>query len=63
VLGSLVYAGVPGGAGGGERPAGAAQATAFVDGLHDALLVSDGCLLLAALLASALIPSGLLGRA
>ncbi|HTP22492.1 MAG TPA: MFS transporter [Solirubrobacteraceae bacterium] len=31
VLGSLVHAGVLGGAGGGERPAVAAQATAFVD--------------------------------
>ena len=41
----------------------AAQADAFVEGLHHAVLVSGGCLLVAGLLASALIPSGLLGRA
>lgn len=62
VLGSLVYAGVVGGAAGGVRLYGA-QSVAFVDGLHHAVLVSGGCLLVAALLASALIPSGLLSRA
>ena len=62
VLGSLVYAGVAGGRAGGGRLSGA-PAAAFVDGLHHAVLVSGGCLLVAALLASALIPSGLLGRA
>ncbi len=61
VLGSLVYATVAGGQAGGVRLRGA-QAAAFVDGLHHAVLVSGGCLLVAALLASALIPSGLLGR-
>ena len=62
VLGSLVYAGVVGGVAGGRRRYGA-QSAAFVDGLHHAVLVSGGCLLVAALLASALIPSGLLDRA
>jgi DHA2 family methylenomycin A resistance protein-like MFS transporter len=62
VLGSLVYAGVSGGQAGGRRLVGP-QAAAFVDGLHHAVLVSGGCLLFAALLASALIPPGLLGRA
>jgi DHA2 family methylenomycin A resistance protein-like MFS transporter len=61
VLGSLVYAGVAGGQGGGGRLRGD-QAAAFVDGLHHAVLVSGGCLLAAALLAGALIPSGLLGK-
>jgi len=62
VLGSLVYASVAGGHAGGGRLAGS-QADAFVDGLHHAVLVSGGCLLAAALLAGALIPSGLLDRA
>jgi hypothetical protein len=62
VLGSLVYAGVRSGEAGGGSLHGAAAAS-FVDGLHRAVLVSGGCLLLAALLASALIPSGLLSRA
>jgi MFS transporter, DHA2 family, methylenomycin A resistance protein len=62
VLGSLVYAGVVGGVAGGRRLRGG-QSAAFVDGLHHAVLVSGGCLLVAALLASALIPSGLLDRA
>jgi MFS transporter, DHA2 family, methylenomycin A resistance protein len=62
VLGSLVYAAVAGGQAGGDRLSGA-RAAAFVDGLHHAVLVSGGCLLAAALLASALIPAGLLGRA
>ncbi|HUA07027.1 MAG TPA: MFS transporter [Solirubrobacteraceae bacterium] len=62
VLGSLVYAGVTGARAGGGRLSGA-PADAFVDGLHHAVLVSGGCLLVAALLASALIPRGLLGRA
>jgi len=62
VLGSLVYAGVAGGEAGGGQLYGT-QAVAFVDGLHRAVLVSGGSLLIAALLASALIPSGLLARA
>ena len=62
VLGSLVYAEVVGGAAGGGR-LDRAVSVAFVDGLHHAALVSGGCLLVAALLASALIPSGPLGRA
>jgi len=62
VLGSLVYAGVVGGAAAEGRLDGA-QSVAFVDGLHHAVLVSGGRLLVAALLASALIPSGLLSRA
>ena len=62
VLGSLVYAVVVGGVAGGRRLYGA-QSAAFVDGLHHAVLVSGGCLLVAAVLASALIPSGLLDRA
>ena len=37
-------------------------AVGFGGGLHRAVLVSGGCLLLAALLASALIPSGRLSR-
>jgi MFS transporter, DHA2 family, methylenomycin A resistance protein len=61
VLGSLVYAGVRGGAAGGGRLEGA-SATAFVDGLHRAVLVSGGCLLVAAALVVALIPSGLLAH-
>jgi DHA2 family methylenomycin A resistance protein-like MFS transporter len=61
VLGSLVYAGVVGGAAGGGRLEGA-QASAFVDGLHRAVLVSAGCLLAAAVLAVVLIPSGLLAH-
>ena len=61
VLGSLVYAGVVGGAAGGGRLQGA-QASAFVDGLHRAVLVSGGCLLAAAVLAVVLIPSGLLAH-
>jgi MFS transporter, DHA2 family, methylenomycin A resistance protein len=61
VLGSLVYAGVTDGQAGGERLVGA-QATAFVDGLHRAVAVSGGALLLAAALVVALIPSGLLAR-
>lgn len=61
VLGSLVYAGVIGGAAGGGRLQGA-QASAFVDGLHRAVLVSGGCLLAAAVLAVVLIPSGLLAH-
>jgi DHA2 family methylenomycin A resistance protein-like MFS transporter len=58
VLGSLAYAGVVGGEAGGGRLHGG-QALAFVDGLHHAVLVSGGCLLVAAALAVALIPSGL----
>jgi MFS transporter, DHA2 family, methylenomycin A resistance protein len=59
VLGSLVYTGIPGGPGGGERLYGAAAA-AFVSGLHAAMAVAGGCLLVAAALAAALIPRGLL---
>jgi MFS transporter, DHA2 family, methylenomycin A resistance protein len=59
VLGSLVYAGVAGGLTGGGRLVGS-QADAFVDGLHRAVAVSGCALLLAAALAVALIPSGLL---
>ena len=62
VLGSFVYAGVAGGQAGGERLAGA-QALAFVDGLHRAVAVSGGCLLVAAALTVSLIPSGVLYRA
>ncbi len=61
VLGSLVYAGVAGGSAGGGRLRGV-QATAFVDGLHRAVLVSGGCLLVAAVLAFALIPGGRLSH-
>jgi hypothetical protein len=61
VLGSLVFAGVVAGAAGGGRLYGA-RSVAVVDGLHHAVLVSGGCLIAAALLASALIPSGPLGR-
>jgi EmrB/QacA subfamily drug resistance transporter len=61
VLGSLVYAGVSGGAAGGGR-LGGTSATAFVDGLHHAVLVSGACLLVAAVLAVALIPGGLLAH-
>jgi DHA2 family methylenomycin A resistance protein-like MFS transporter len=61
VLGSLVYAGVSGGSAGGGRLVGA-SAAAFVDGLHHAVLVSGGCLLVAAVLAVVLIPSGLLAH-
>jgi DHA2 family methylenomycin A resistance protein-like MFS transporter len=61
VLGSLVYAGVTGGQAGGGRLDGLAAA-GFVAGLHRAVLVSGGCLLLAAALAVALIPAGLLAR-
>ncbi len=61
VLGSLVYASVVGGSAGGGRLHGVA-ADAFVDGLHRALAVSGGCLLVAAALAVALIPSGLLAH-
>ena len=57
VLGSLVYAGVSGGRAGGGRLQGA-SASAFVDGLHRAVLVSGICLLVAAALAVALIPAG-----
>jgi DHA2 family methylenomycin A resistance protein-like MFS transporter len=60
VLGSLVYAGVAGGQAGGERLRGD-SAAAFVEGLHRAVAVSGGCLLLAAALAVALIPAGLEG--
>jgi MFS transporter, DHA2 family, methylenomycin A resistance protein len=59
VLGSLVYGAIPGGPGGGERLYGAA-AGAFVSGLHAAVAVAGGCLLVAACLAVALIPRGLL---
>jgi MFS transporter, DHA2 family, methylenomycin A resistance protein len=61
VLGSLVYAGVAGGQAGGGRLVGG-SAVAFVDGLHRAVAVSGGALLLAAVLAVALTPSGLLTR-
>ena len=61
VLGSLVYSGVAGGLTGGGRLVGP-QADAFVDGLHRAVAVSGGALLLAAALAVALIPTGLLAR-
>jgi MFS family permease len=59
VLGSLVYAGVRGGGAAGGRLQGA-SAAAFVDGLHRAVVVSGACLLVAAALAVALIPAGLL---
>jgi DHA2 family methylenomycin A resistance protein-like MFS transporter len=61
VLGSLVYAGVRGGQAGGGRLHGAAAAS-FIDGLHRAVSVSGGCLLVAAALAVALIPAGLLAH-
>jgi DHA2 family methylenomycin A resistance protein-like MFS transporter len=61
VLGSLVYAGVSGGQAGGGRLVGG-SAVAFMDGLHRAVAVSGGALLLAAVLAVALTPSGLLKR-
>ena len=61
MLGSLVYAGVRGGEAGGGRLHGA-SAGAFVDGLHRAVLVSGVCLLVAAALAVALIPAGLLAH-
>ena len=61
VLGSLVYAGVVGGSAGGGRLRGA-QASAFVEGLHRAVLVSGACLLVAAVLAVVLIPGGLLAH-
>jgi DHA2 family methylenomycin A resistance protein-like MFS transporter len=61
VLGSLVYAGVSGGAAGGGRLHGA-SATAFVDGLHRAVAVSGASLLVAAALAMLLIPGGLLAH-
>ena len=61
MLGSLVYAGVRGGAAGGGRLHGA-SASAFVDGLHRAVLVSGGCLPVAAALVVALIPAGLLAH-
>jgi DHA2 family methylenomycin A resistance protein-like MFS transporter len=60
VLGSLVYADVVGGSGGGRLDG--ASAAAFVDGLHRAVLVSGACLLVAAVLAAVLIPSGLLAH-
>lgn len=53
VLGVLVYAGLPGGAGGGRRLAGAA-AGSFVHGLHNAILVSAVTLLVATVLAGIL---------
>jgi EmrB/QacA subfamily drug resistance transporter len=61
VLGSLVYAGVSGGRAGGGRLDGV-QSAAFVDGLHRAVFVSGVCLLVAAALAAALIPAGLLAH-
>jgi DHA2 family methylenomycin A resistance protein-like MFS transporter len=61
ILGSLVYAGVLGGSAGGGRLYGR-DALAFVDGLHRALAVSGGCLLVAAGLAMALIPGGRLSH-
>jgi DHA2 family methylenomycin A resistance protein-like MFS transporter len=61
VLGSLVYAGVPGGQEAGGRLHGT-SAAAFVDGLHRAVAVSGGCLLVAGVLAVALIPAGLLAH-
>jgi DHA2 family methylenomycin A resistance protein-like MFS transporter len=61
VLGSLVYASVAGGSAGGRRLYGG-QASAFVDGLHRAILVSGGCLLVAAALAVVLIPGGVLSH-
>ncbi len=61
VLGSLVYAGVAGGAGGGGRLVGP-SAGSFVDGLHYAVVVSGASLLVAAVLAVALIPGGLLAH-
>jgi predicted MFS family arabinose efflux permease len=61
VLGSLVYAGVVGGVSGGLRLHGA-DAAAFVSGLHRALAVSGGCLLVAAALAVLLIPGGQLSH-
>jgi EmrB/QacA subfamily drug resistance transporter len=60
VLGSLVYVGVAGGAGGGRLDG--RSSVAFVDGLHRAVLVSGGCLLVAAVLAVFLIPGGLLAH-
>jgi DHA2 family methylenomycin A resistance protein-like MFS transporter len=61
VLGSLVYAGVSAGRAGGGRLH-SASAAAFVDGLHRAVFVSGVSLLVAALLAVALIPAGLLAH-
>jgi MFS transporter, DHA2 family, methylenomycin A resistance protein len=61
VLGSLVYAGVRAGAAGGGRLHGS-DAASFVDGLHVAVAVSGACLLVAAVLAVALIPAGLLAH-
>ncbi|MBV9606210.1 MAG: MFS transporter [Solirubrobacterales bacterium] len=61
VLGSLVYAGVAGGSASGGRLRGA-DAAAFVHGLHRALAVSGGCLLVAAALAVVLIPGGRLSH-
>jgi len=61
VLGSLVYAGVTGGQAGGGRLRGR-QALAFVDGLHHAVAVSGGALLVSAALVLALIPAGLLAH-
>jgi DHA2 family methylenomycin A resistance protein-like MFS transporter len=61
VLGALVYGGIAGGhAGGGRLSHG--QADAFMHGLHVALLVSGGSLLLVAGVAGALIPRGFLVR-
>jgi MFS transporter, DHA2 family, methylenomycin A resistance protein len=61
VLGSLVYASVAGGSAAGRRLYGV-QASAFVDGLHRAVLVSGGCLLIAGVLAAFLIPGGVLSH-
>ena len=61
VLGSLVFAGVSAGAAGGGRLSGA-SAGAFVDGLHYAVVVAGGSLLVAAVLAVMLIPGGLLAH-
>lgn len=53
VLGALVYAGLPGGAGTGGHPGPAAKA-AFIAGLHHAVLVSGLALLAAGALAGLL---------
>jgi hypothetical protein len=55
VLGALVYAELGGGAAGGRR-LDAAGERAFVDGLHDAMLVSGVALLAAAVMVAVMVP-------
>jgi len=55
VLGALVYAGLGGAAAGGRR-LDAAGERAFVDGLHDAMLVSGVALLAAAAMVALMVP-------